>query len=283
MKKPTFIWMASFLLAGFVLAANEEKIDTNSTETKKQQDEMASGPVQHQDSDMVAAKLPSGDTAEIPIKIGFDSSSPLQVELTLKHNSALILQAAEKSDEWFFPVKVKESWKTIWISVAAVVVAVISSVFAWRSANNAKLAAQGNLFFELIHRYDSDNMGNALRKVWKWDKDRVGKDKSKRREKAKEFVENKAKGDSHALELNQARRKVTHYYLNVLRLGQLKYLNKSVIEHIFKEIGSEILDVLEPLEVEIIQNSQAKNNIQKQKAIIALKKDFEEIRRIVNE
>ena len=264
------------------IAATVEKNDANSTEVKIQVDKVMPVQVHMQDSKPLAVEVRSGEGQEFPVKIEFRSSNPLPVELALKDNDALTVKAGEQGDEGFL-VQVKESWITISISVTAVVIATIASFFAWRSAHNAKLAAQGSLFFELMHRYDSDDMVNALRNVWSWDRKTVGEDKSKRNEKAKEFVNNKAQEDSCALEFNQARRKVTHYYLNVLGLGQLKYLKESVIKRIFIEIGAEILDVLEPLEIENIKNHQAKNETQKKKAINELKRDFKKIRRIVNE
>lgn len=164
---------------------------------------------------------------------------------------------------------------------------ILTAVAAWKSAYKAgkaaeatKMAAEGQLFWELMKQYDSKGTHKAVRSVWNWDRKEVGQDKSKRVEKAKEFVNKRNNEDEKALDFNLKRRRVTHYYMNVLRLKQRKYISEEVAMTVFKDIDVGILAVLEPIEKTIIEHDKRDKPDEMKEAIKQIEKDFNEIRNL---
>jgi hypothetical protein len=168
-------------------------------------------------------------------------------------------------------------------TLAAAIAAWVSAVKAGKAADATKKATEGQLFWELMNQYDSKETHKAVKSVWNWDRKEVGQDKSKRDEKAKEFVNKKNNEDKKALDFNLKRRRVTHYYMNVLRLKQLGYISKNAAKTIFKDIDVKILDILEPVEKAIIEDDKKDDTQRMNKAIKKLEEDFSEIRNIVND
>lgn len=162
-------------------------------------------------------------------------------------------------------------------SLMAVGATSLAAIAAWWAARNTRKAAEGSLFSELIHRYDLEEMHEALKDIWNWGEPHL---KGGKLEDEAKMIAESRNSNKKAGKIDQARRRVTHYYLNVLQLKRLRYIIKDVAVWIFEEIGVNILNVLEPLEKALIRDKNKDNQPKIDEEIKRLEKDFNEIREL---
>lgn len=207
-----------------------------------------------------------------PLKVATEPDSPIRIDIQSDKGLPVKNEALQVSYKMS-----KADWVAIIIAGLAALFVLLSAIFTWRSARNTRLAAEGSLFSGLMHRYDLEGMHEALKDIWNWGEPYLKSGKLE--EEAKKIIGSR-NIDKNTSKINQARRRVSHYYLNVLQLKRLRYINKDVTGWIFKEIGADILDVIEPLEKALIGDKNGDNQSKINEEIKQLEKDFNEIRDI---
>ncbi|MHC4461253.1 MAG: hypothetical protein ACYS6W_04815 [Planctomycetota bacterium] len=173
------------------------------------------------------------------------------------------------------------------IALIAAIGACVGGIGAWRSASRTRLAAEGRLFFEQLQVYSSRDMRDHLRMLFKWDREEVGKHKSQRDKKAKEWVkalfDKKHKKHKSADDLDAARRHVTHYFLNILQLYESGYVEERFLKEICQAVSVNVLYVNFPLEKAIREHidEQEKIPLDKTKETLEkLKKKFQKLQEL---
>ena len=128
------------------------------------------------------------------------------------------------------------------IAAVGAIGAVGAAIGALLSARATQRAAEGQLAVAFLGDYTSPDMLRALRVLRNYraaEGDGFEETWRRRLEAA----------DAHALEVDQARRKVKGYFLNALRLHEFGYVNERFVGTVASVDGINILyDIVEPLE-----------------------------------
>lgn len=229
-----------------------------------------------------------------PLKVGIKAEEELPVKIGIEEDKALPVKL-DIQDGRELPVDVKITRRTVVVAMIPVAVALIAAlgacfgaVGAWRAARNTKLVAEGQLFYTLLREYASTEMRDDLRMLYKWDREKVGKDKSRRDEEAQKWItalsndENKDR-QKDADTLDAARRHVTHYFLNILELKKSNYAHRRFVKGMCKAVGTKVLDVNFPLEKALIEHLGQQDKMppaEVDETIKKLRKKFEELKKL---
>jgi hypothetical protein len=253
MKKATFVFIALCLLGSLVFAKTNEKIDTNSIEVESQENDLVATQVQKQDNKPLPIKVSPEVNQEFPMKVELNITKPLKVELALKHNEDMSVKGKGQTSKWF-PVRLEKSFENrlaTYGALAAAIGACVGAWAAWRSASRTRLAAEGRLFFDLIKEYSSPRMLIDLITMFDWYRDNEieKNDEQHADEKAEEWIKKLYdEKEADAIKINKARRHITHYFLNIWSLQESGYVKKGLAERICKDVGTEVLNAVFPLE-----------------------------------
>jgi hypothetical protein len=176
---------------------------------------------------------------------------------------------------------------SLFVSVVAAIGACVGGLGAWRSASRTQLAAEGRLLFEQLQDYASKDMRDHLRILFKWDREKVGKDKSQRDAKAKGWVEtlfDKEHGEHEdADNLDEARRHVTHYFINIHQLWESGYVEEYFLKGVCRAASISVLDINFPLEKALKEYLDKQDGILPEKTketLEKLKKKFEKFKEL---
>jgi len=139
--------------------------------------------------------------------------------------------------------------------------AATAAIGAFLSARATRIAAQGQLFSNLLTRYSSEDMREALLKMGELYKARLKDGDRVFRERVKTIVGNRSKAKS-SKGIDSCRRQVSHFFQTVLRLYENKEtIDKAFFQHICKSCsGFKLLyAVVEHFEVEIGKETNGYN------------------------
>jgi len=220
-------------------------------------------------------------------------SEPNLLCAEIRSDEVVIVKGEGQKNEWF-PVETKESWRALWLSIAALIVAavssigaVISAIGAWKASRGTQRAAEGQLFAIQMRDYASKEMRDHLRILFDWrrkDGARIEGDQLK--DKARDWVRslfNAAGGPSvdEAEKIDLARRHITSYFMNLLCLEKAGYISEYFVRKICESVSAGVLDVVGPLEealIEHIGRSDKRSESNVAKDIKRLHTDFERLR-----
>jgi hypothetical protein len=146
------------------------------------------------------------------------------------------------------------------------------------------------LFFEQLQHYAKKEMRDDLRLLFKWDREEVGADKTRRDDKANEWlgalIDKNHKDHETADKLDVARRNVTHYFLNILQLNEEGYVTERFLRGMCKAVGTSVLDVNFPLEKVLVQNilkQEGKKETHISDEVGKLKEKFDKLKHLSSE
>lgn len=115
-----------------------------------------------------------------------------------------------------------------------------AAIGAWLSARSTRSATEAQLLFQLLREYAKPDMLRALRTLRNWKAEQGDE------EKWRKALEN---ADPKAQEVDLARRCVSHYFLDALKLYESDYVIKRFLRVVGSKDGINILyDIVEPLE-----------------------------------
>jgi hypothetical protein len=134
-------------------------------------------------------------------------------------------------------------------SLGAVVFAALASFAAfwaaWETRKTAKATsntAEGTALSDFLKEYSTPRMFKALRTLKDWKR-------KFREDSVEEFREEYKRKEKEALQLNEARRSVSHYFQRARTLYIKGYVSRRFYETVCELGGSEImLEIVEPLE-----------------------------------
>jgi hypothetical protein len=180
----------------------------------------------------------------LPVEVAGPNDTPIQVGIEAKDGNALPVEVINR--------------RAVWVALFAAICTAVAAGGAWWSAYNTRLAAEGQLFFELMREYESEKMYDALNDLGNWGREgkRCLTDKELS-EKAREWKNELDKVNKQARKLDLARRRVSHYFSNVLLLKRLKYVRKRFLQVLGEHGGKEIIRVVLALEKEKIEDKES--------------------------
>jgi hypothetical protein len=130
----------------------------------------------------------------------------------------------------------------MWYEVLAMLFAAVAAIGAWAAAWATKRAAEGHVLLSLLTDYAGADMEQALRTLRFW-REQHGE------EFASEWELGVARGDSEAVAVDRARRRVSSYFQNVDELWQKSLISQSTARAAADKAGLAVLiNVCAPLE-----------------------------------
>ena len=130
-----------------------------------------------------------------------------------------------------------------------------AAVAAWVSVHKTHQLAEGRLLRDFFEKYTSEEMSEALRTLRAW-KDDCGDSF------VDDYRTSLRKGESKAIEVDKARRRVSSHYRMALWLYRSKYVRKKFLIDVCGSDGySMFFEIVEPLEFGLNPNYNKKDFI----------------------